>query len=61
MSGQGTLSRPLVKVPRNRLKDTPHPTLCSVGRMGSAFIGGRCIGGARLVLSLILAFAAEGL
>lgn len=58
MSGQGTLSRPLVKVPRNRLKDTPHPTLCSVGRMGSAFIGGRCI---RLVLILVLAFAAEGL
>ena len=58
MSGQGTLSRPQVKVPRNRIKGTPHPTLCSVGRMGSAFIGGRCI---RLVLLLVLAFAAEGL
>ena len=58
MSGQRTLSRPLVRVPRNRLKDTPHPTLSSVGRMGSAFAGGRCIW---LVLLLVLALAAEGL
>lgn len=58
MSGQRTLSHPLVRVPRNRQKDTPHPTLCSVGRMGSAFIGGRCI---RLVLILVLAVTAEGL